>query len=386
VIGSGTIQIENFSLIDWANGPFFIALGVDFNAGSSYQDYGTQQMMSVPYALYAKTAGAELNQWQYGIGIPTNNLGTVGDFFYDTQSGNIYYKNTGTNWILAGNITGPQGATGPQGPIGLTGPTGATGLTGAAGATGPQGPIGLTGATGPQGPAGTYTSGNGVNITNGVISIGNSTTNRIGFGSSTTWICPPNVSQITVELWGGAGGGGGGALRTVYCQCGMDAPNGGAGGTGGYNKQTISVIPGQSYTLTVGNGGAGGAKSNCTTVCSSAGANGQNSSFHGLITANGGTGGSGACNVSGSALAINGTNGSNGLVENYNYSNLSIGSYSFLPSGYVTNNPQCCSTGGNGGIGYHCTNNSCTACTTGGSSVYNTNGANGGNGLIIIYY
>jgi hypothetical protein len=338
VIGSGTIQIGNFSLIDWANGPFFIALGVDFNAGSSYQDYGTQQMMSVPYALYAKTAGAELNQWQYGIGIPTNNLGTVGDFFYDTQSGNIYYKNTGTNWILAGNITGPQGATGPQGPIGLTGPTG------------------------PQGPAGTYTSGNGVNITNGVISIGNSTTNRIGFGSSTTWICPPNVSQITVELWGGAGG------------------------SGGYNKQTISVIPGQSYTLTVGNGGAGGAKSNCTTVCSSAGANGQNSSFHGLITANGGTGGSGACNVSGSALVINGTNGSNGLVENYNYSNLSIGSYSFLPSGYVTNNPQCCSTGGNGGIGYHCTNNSCTACTTGGSSVYNTNGANGGNGLIIIYY
>jgi hypothetical protein len=148
VIGSGTVQIGNFSLIDWANGPFFIALGVDFNAGTNYQDYGSQQMMSVPYALYAKTAGVELNQWQYGIGVPTNNFGTVGDFFYDTQSGNIYYKNTGTNWILTGNITGPQGSTGPQG---TQGPTGATGATGA---TGPQGPIGLTGPTGATGATG----------------------------------------------------------------------------------------------------------------------------------------------------------------------------------------------------------------------------------------
>jgi hypothetical protein len=166
VIGNGAPQIGFFNTINWANGPYFLSLGVDFNAGNTYQDYGSQQLMSVPYALYAKSSGAELNQWQYGIGIPINTLGTVGDFYYNTQNGNIYYKNTGTTWILTGNITGPTGATGPQGPIGLTGPAGATGLTGPTGATGltgatgPQGPIGLTGpagatgATGPQGPIG----------------------------------------------------------------------------------------------------------------------------------------------------------------------------------------------------------------------------------------
>jgi hypothetical protein len=213
VIGNGTSQVGNFSLINWANGPYFIALGVDFNAGTNYQDYGTQQMMSVPYALYAKTAGAELNQWQYGIGVPVNNLGTTGDFYYDTQNGNIYYKNTGLSWILTGNITGPQGAqgpsgpqgpqgdpgpigltgpagaTGPLGPIGLTGPTGATGpqgpigITGATGATGPQGPIGLTGATGPQGPIGlTGPAGtNGTAVLNGTTAPTTSTGNNGDF-------------------------------------------------------------------------------------------------------------------------------------------------------------------------------------------------------------
>ncbi|MFM7005949.1 MAG: hypothetical protein ACKOWX_01715 [Flavobacteriales bacterium] len=169
VIGNGTVISGTFSTINWGNGPYFIALGVDFSAGTNYLDYGTQQMMSVPYALYAKSAGTELNQWQYGIGAPVNTLGTTGDFYYDTQTGNIFYKNNGSNWVLTGNITGPQGATGPQGPIGLTGPTGATGATGpqgpigltgpigatgATGATGPQGPIGLTGPAGPTGATG----------------------------------------------------------------------------------------------------------------------------------------------------------------------------------------------------------------------------------------
>jgi hypothetical protein len=73
-------------------------------------------------------------------------------------------------------------------------------------------------------------------------------------------------------------------------------------------------------------------------------------------------------------------------LHSQHYSNLSLGTYSYLPSGYVTNNPLCCAAGGNGGAGYHCTNNSCSACTTGGSSLFNTNGANGENGLVIIYY
>lgn len=62
VIGSGTVQSGTFASISWANGPYFAVFGIDFSGGTTYQNYGSQQLMSVPYALYAKSAGATLNQ------------------------------------------------------------------------------------------------------------------------------------------------------------------------------------------------------------------------------------------------------------------------------------------------------------------------------------
>ncbi|MFM7594730.1 MAG: hypothetical protein ACKO4Y_00980, partial [Flavobacteriales bacterium] len=64
VIGSGTLLSGNFTNIPWGNGPFFLDLGVAFSglpAPTIYMPYGTQQMMSVPYALYAKSSGNLLN-------------------------------------------------------------------------------------------------------------------------------------------------------------------------------------------------------------------------------------------------------------------------------------------------------------------------------------
>ena len=160
VIGNGTVQSGSFGAINWGSGPYFVNLAVDFSNGTNYQDFGTQQLMSVPFALYAKTAGNQLNQWRYGNGAPATTLGAFGDFYLDVQNGNVYYKNTGSSWVLTGNITGPQGAIGATGPAGPQGPQGIQGATGAAGATGPQGPAGVAG---PQGPAGT----NGNTILNG---------------------------------------------------------------------------------------------------------------------------------------------------------------------------------------------------------------------------
>jgi hypothetical protein len=170
VIGNGTFLGGGpFANINWANGPFYLDLGVAFSglpAPIIYMPYGTQQMMSVPYALYAKSSGNLVNQWKYGAGVPASNLGLVGDYYLDTATGNVYTKTNGTTWVLISNIMGPQGpigltgatgAAGPQGPQGIQGAAGQTGATGATGATGPQGPAGATGATGltgPQGPAG----------------------------------------------------------------------------------------------------------------------------------------------------------------------------------------------------------------------------------------
>jgi hypothetical protein len=55
-IGSGNILNGNFNTINWANGPYFIKTETDPTGGSNYTIVGTNQLLSVPYALHAKTA------------------------------------------------------------------------------------------------------------------------------------------------------------------------------------------------------------------------------------------------------------------------------------------------------------------------------------------
>jgi len=55
-IGGGTVLKGNFPEIDWSKGPYFVETSVDINGGSSYQIQGASQLLSVPYALHAKTA------------------------------------------------------------------------------------------------------------------------------------------------------------------------------------------------------------------------------------------------------------------------------------------------------------------------------------------
>ena len=61
-IGNGTVLSGVFSAILWGNAAYFIKLEADFNGGSNYVLLGTQELMSVPYALYAsKTDTSVLN-------------------------------------------------------------------------------------------------------------------------------------------------------------------------------------------------------------------------------------------------------------------------------------------------------------------------------------
>ena len=56
-IGGGTVQQGIFTNIDWANGPYFLKTETDPNGGNNYSITSVQQLLSVPYALYAKDAG-----------------------------------------------------------------------------------------------------------------------------------------------------------------------------------------------------------------------------------------------------------------------------------------------------------------------------------------
>jgi hypothetical protein len=55
-IGEGIVVSGTFASIDWANGPYFIKTETDPTGGTSYTISGTSQLLSVPYALHAKTA------------------------------------------------------------------------------------------------------------------------------------------------------------------------------------------------------------------------------------------------------------------------------------------------------------------------------------------
>lgn len=55
-IGTGTVQSGNFSTIAWENGPYFIEVKIDVSGGTTYSISGTTQLLSVPYALHAKSA------------------------------------------------------------------------------------------------------------------------------------------------------------------------------------------------------------------------------------------------------------------------------------------------------------------------------------------
>jgi uncharacterized protein (TIGR02145 family) len=82
-IGSGTVSNGVFSSLNWGNASHFIKLEADFTGGNTYVTLGTQELMSVPYAMYAsKTDTASLNLTnRFAAKAPVNNptfTGTVG--------------------------------------------------------------------------------------------------------------------------------------------------------------------------------------------------------------------------------------------------------------------------------------------------------------------
>jgi uncharacterized protein (TIGR02145 family) len=58
-IGYGTAVSDSIENINWGNGPFFLKIEMDTEGGSNYQLVGINQLLSVPYALYAENSGTQ---------------------------------------------------------------------------------------------------------------------------------------------------------------------------------------------------------------------------------------------------------------------------------------------------------------------------------------
>ena len=168
-IGAGTVLSGDFTTIDWANGPYFIKTETDPTGGNSYTITGISQLLSVPYALYAKTAG-EVSLTDAQI------LTLKGDQGIQGETGSTGAKGDQGIQGIQGE-TGLTGLTGAKGDQGIQGIQGETGLTGAKGDQGIQGIQGETGVIGPQGSqgltgaAGLTTSVNGVAQIAGIITL-----------------------------------------------------------------------------------------------------------------------------------------------------------------------------------------------------------------------
>ncbi|MBK9284355.1 MAG: hypothetical protein IPM51_08520 [Sphingobacteriaceae bacterium] len=71
--GGNQTSAQPFSAINWANGPYY--LRTSLNTGSGNVNLGTQQLVSVPYALYAETSGSAISP---SLQINGNNLSITG--------------------------------------------------------------------------------------------------------------------------------------------------------------------------------------------------------------------------------------------------------------------------------------------------------------------
>lgn len=70
-VGGGPPQFPN-----WANGPYFIKVETDPAGGTDYTISGTSELLSVPYALHAKAAGALAYADSYALA-PSDNTTTI---------------------------------------------------------------------------------------------------------------------------------------------------------------------------------------------------------------------------------------------------------------------------------------------------------------------
>tara|TARA_R110001592_G_scaffold2696_10_gene15403 strand:- start:7740 stop:8507 length:768 start_codon:yes stop_codon:yes gene_type:complete len=98
-IGTGTSLSGDFTTIDWSNGTYFIKTETDLTGGSAYTITGTSQLLSVPYALHAKTAGSVEGNLYLGADSTVQLTGVISNNIHalTSNSGNISWIGTEGN-------------------------------------------------------------------------------------------------------------------------------------------------------------------------------------------------------------------------------------------------------------------------------------------------
>jgi len=169
-IGIGTTD-DDFSAIDWSKGPHFIKTETDPAGGDNYTITGTSQLLSVPYALHAKTAENFIN---YSEG--TLWMASGDDAYYDTGKVGIGTNApTHTLHVLADNPF-------PVKVESLTGTDSGIEFANSLGTQGYMGSIGL-GNDMAMGTVDGNTTGNLLFLTNNLVRMNLSSAGNLGVGT-----------------------------------------------------------------------------------------------------------------------------------------------------------------------------------------------------------
>jgi hypothetical protein len=200
-IGRGTSLNGTFSNINWANGPYFINLAFDPAGGNAFVSLGVQELLSVPYALYAGSSNTPGPQGPAGPqGVSITNSWVQGDSLF------VALSNSQT--LNTGHVRGATGANGAQGPAGSSGVSVVN--------TWVQGDslfVALSNSQtlnaghvrGAQGPGSNYSAGTGISIANNVIT--NTAPDQVvsiqGSGAATVTGTYPNftVNSSDTTMW-----------------------------------------------------------------------------------------------------------------------------------------------------------------------------------------
>ena len=113
-VGTGVPLKGTFASIDWSNGPYFIKTETDPVGGTNYTITGTSQLMSVPYALYAKSSGNI--GWSLsgnsGTNPATNFIGTTDNKDLVFKRNNVISGRIGNNTSFGLSAFGLNTSTG----------------------------------------------------------------------------------------------------------------------------------------------------------------------------------------------------------------------------------------------------------------------------------
>lgn len=182
------------------------------------------------------------------------------------------------------------------------------------------------------------------------------------YTSNTTWVKPPGLKYVVVEVVAGGGGGGGASLGSTT------SGGGGGGGGGGYCRKIISASSlniSESIVIGIGglagspgNDGTSGGASNFGSYCSATGGTygeGTNSAGFSGSGGSGGIGGGGDLNCKGQGGSAGNGGGGSSVVKQSGAGGSSVlggGGESFSDDGFSISGTNGGQYGGGGSGGY----------------------------------